>query len=714
MVQAAATREVRPRALLALVALLSACSGHPTPPATAVREVVDRMHGTAVPDPYRWLEDPGSPETRSWIEAQNAFAERVVGTSPVRARIEERLRELTDTPELSAPRRAGDHEYFTLRRRGEELPVIYRRPAPSEVGGEPVPVDPEDGDYEVVLDPHGRSPGNTTRFDIVALADDGSLMIYSERDGGQDEVTLRVRDLRRGVDLPDSLPLSLYGSILLDDDAGGFHYVKRSREVGPRLLYHRMGTPVARDTVVFGEGYGPETFLGVSRVDDGRYFVYEVRHGWARSEVHFRDLAAGGAVQTLVDDADARFYTRFLDGELYLRTDLGADRNRLLAVDLANPARERWREVVPESGDVLEDFTLIDGKLYLTYLRDVSNVILVFEKDGTPAGEIEVPPLHTASIRGAGEGKALLTLSSFTTRATVYELDLGTGERVLREEPEVDWDSSGVVVEQVWRTSRDGTRAPMFILRRRDTPLDGRQPVLLSGYGGFYAAQKPGFSAAAALWLEMGGVYAVATLRGGSEFGESWHRDGMLENKQNVFDDFISAAEWLIEAGYTSPARLAIEGSSNGGLLVGAALTQRPELFRAVVCGFPDLDILRFPEYTRNNNAPALLEYGDARIPGQFEAIRRYSPYQNVRDGTPYPAVMLVSGDLDTRVPPLAARKMTARLQAATTSGLPVILRYHPKAGHSAGRGLPFSRRLADEAMEMTFLAQQLGMEVVP
>jgi prolyl oligopeptidase len=425
-------------------------------------------------------------------------------------------------------------------------------------------------------------------------------------------------------------------------------------------------------------------------------------------------MRRGGSVTPVAVDLDARFYPRVIDGTLYMRTDFEADKNRVVAVDFSNPDREHWREVIPESEDVMEDFTLIKDRWYVTYLHDVSNQIKIFEKNGTPAGELDIPELHSASISGGRNGQAFLTLSSFTTPETVYRIDLATGERTIWEQQKPNWNGDGVVVRQVWFMSPDGTRAPMFVMHRKDITLDGQNPTLLTGYGGFYVARKPGFSTTGALWVELGGVYAVATLRGGSEFGESWHRDGMLVNKQHVFDDFISAAEWLVDSGYTSPGKLAIQGASNGGLLVGAAFTERPDLFRAVGIGFPDVDILRFFRHTTNNNAPALLEYGDARIPEQFEAIRQYSPYQNVRPRTRYPAVMFTTGDLDTRVPPLGARKMTARLQAATTSGLPVILRYHAKAGHAGGRGLPFSRRVEDVAMEMTFLLQQLGVEISP
>ena len=320
-------------------------------------------------------------------------------------------------------------------------------------------------------------------------------------------------------------------------------------------------------------------------------------------------------------------------------------------------------------------------------------------------GEVPLPPHHTASLSKLGEDGAMLTLSSFAVPQTRYRLDLETFERELIEPPRPEYDGSDILVEQVWYTSKDGTEAPMYLMRQRGVEPDGNLPTLLHGYGGFNSSLTPSFRAQAAVWVEAGGVFAVATLRGGGEFGEDWHRGGMLENKQNVFDDFISAAEWLIGNGYTNPDRLAITGASNGGLLVASSFTQRPDLYRAVFCGFPDLDMVRFYTFTHANNMPALLEYGNAEVPEQFEFLRRYSPYQAVRDGTDYPAVMFTQGDLDTRVPPLQARRMAARVQAASSSGLPVILRYAPRAGHAGGRS-----RVPDRAMETAFLMMQLGM----
>jgi prolyl oligopeptidase len=690
----------------AALLLCSTCSPYPPPPETRETVVLDTIHGVVFEDPYRWLENQNSEETRNWIAAQNAYAEQIVGPSPLRDRIRARLAELMDTGDVGSPHRAGDFEYFTLRRKGQELPVIHRRPAPAE--GSEEEIDPT-GEYEVVVDPHPMSATHNTRVSIRSLSRDGGLMIYDVRDGGADEVELRIRNLRTGEDLPERYPWALYNDAEFNEDGSGFFYGRRSRRTGPRFYFHRMGTDPAEDEEIFGDGYGPTSFINASRVGDGRYFLFTVQHGWARNEVWLKDRRRE-QLMPIVVDTEAHFDARYSDGEILLRTDLDAPNYRVVAVNPARAEQNRWREIIPESEDVLQSYTTIDDRYYVTYLHNVSTKIRVFEKDGTPAGEIAVPEHHTASIRGGDDGKATLRLTSLIAPQTEYELDLETGERLVSDEPDVEFATDGYVLNQVWYKSKDGTSVPMFVAHSSGIELTGDRPTLLYGYGGFMSSQTSRFSSVAAVWLEEGGVYAMANLRGGTEFGERWHRDGMLENKQNVFDDFIAAAEWLIENGYTNPDRLAIRGASNGGLLVAAALTQRPELFRAMLCAFPDLDMIRFYTFTETNNMPALLEYGDASDPEQFEYLRAYSTYQAVREGVRYPAVMLTSGDLDTRVPPLQARKMTARLQNATRSGLPVILHYDPKQGHAANRGRPMSRVIDDTAMELAFLLTQLGV----
>ncbi len=691
----------------ALAALfIAACRApYPPPPETEVHPVAEKLHGVEFTDPYRWLEDQDSPETRAWIDRQNAYAESIIGRTELREAILRRLGILRNTPELGGPSPCEDHEYFSLRRRGEELPAIYRRTKP-EI---PSPIDRE-GDHEIVLASPGVVNGLTTRVSLVSISSDCRLMIYSVRRGGEDEVELRIRDLETGADLDEHFERGLYSSISFAPDNRSFLYSRRSRRTGARILRHRIGSPVPEDPEIFGDGIGPDRFVSVSQAEKGRYEIFTVSHGWSRTDVYLQDMKTRVGVRALVEGENARFYPRFIDGTLYMRTNLGADNNRLLAIDPLRPGRDHWKEVIAEGADVMTDFQLIEGKFYVSYLHNVGTRIRIFDENGAEQGEIPVPGHHRASIRKLDEEAALLTVESFTQPRRTVKIDLQSHEQSSWENNDVDFDPDELVVKQVWFDSRDGTRIPMYVLHRSDLDRSVESPTLLTGYGGFNVALGPRFDPTAILWAENGGVFAMANLRGGSEFGERWHRGGMLENKQNVFDDFIGAAEWLLEQGYTNPSKLAIRGGSNGGLLVASAFTQRPELFRAVLCGFPDLDMVRFYTFTETNNLPALHEYGNAALPEQFEFLRQYSPYQQVRDGVDYPAVMLTSGDRDTRVPPLQARKMTARLQAASSSELPVILRYHPEAGHAAGRGRQFSDRLKDTAAEMTFLFTQLGL----
>ena len=693
-----------PRLLCLAVLGLAACGGeYPRPPETEQVPFVETIHGVEFQDPYRWLEDQEDPATRAFIDRQNEYAEQILGQPAVRDRARRRLRELMDTPAVGAPNKAGDHEIFTLRRAGEELASIVRRKAP-ENG--PVRIDPA-GEHELVIDP-AEVGGDYTHLGITSVSPDGKLLLYNVRIGGEDETTVRLRDLEQNVDLDFELPRALNDQAFFARDGSGIYYTVRDRSEGSRVRFHRLGVHRADDVLVFGEGIGPRSFVRAEQLDDARLLV-SVQHGWARSDLYLVEIGTW-RLTPVVTGMDARFNTHHADGRVFVRTNLDAPMNRLMEIDLDRPEVANWREVVPEAEDVLQGVSVIDSKLYLNYLHHVASRIRIFELDGTPAGELDVPEHHTASVRGAGEGKALLSLVSWLQPPVTWLLDLEAGTREVFQEPRAPFLSDGYVLKQVRYTSKDGASAPMYIAHHEDFEPDGTTPALLHGYGGFNVSLTPRFNPLAALWLEAGGVYAVATLRGGSEYGEEWHRGGMLHNKQNVFDDFISAGEWLIAEGYSDPERLAIHGASNGGLLVGASLTQRPDLYRAVLCGFPELDLIRFYTFTETNNMPALLEYGDGEIPDQFESLRGFSPYQAIRDGVAYPAVMLTQGDRDTRVPPLQARKAAARLQAATSSGLPVILRYHPHAGHAASRGLPMSERIEFVAAEVTFLMTQTGL----
>jgi prolyl oligopeptidase len=690
-------------ALAALGGLLAAATAPagptplPAPPETRRDEVQEVLHGITIVDPYRWLEDQNAPETRTWIEAQNRYAHALLDPLPRRTAIRERLTTLSRRDTQWAPtERAG--RYFILKRRaGDDLPVLTVR-------------DGLQGEDAVLLDPAPLSPDHTTSVEIEDIARDGSVLAYGVRTSGEDETELRLRDTRTFKDLADRLPRALYRGVSLRPDGRGFYYARQDRASGIRIRYHAMGTPITRDTEVFGEGYGPSDWVGATVSENGRHLIFSVSHGWARSEVFVQDLDPPGPARPIARDLDAHLEAVYAGDRLIARTDWQAPNGRIVEIDPANPSPAKWRDIVPAGPDAIEGMALAGGRVVVHLLHDVAAQLDVRTLDGRREGMIVLPGPGTVSgLSGRFDSDELFfDFQSYTRPPSTWRASVASRDTTLFWVAVVPFEPDRYTTRQVWFPSKDGTKIPMFIVNRRGLELDGRRPTLLYGYGGFAVSLTPTFSSTTAWWLEQGGVYAVANLRGGAEFGEAWHKGGMLGNKQNVFDDFIAAAQWLVANRYTSSERLAIRGASNGGLLMGVAMTQRPDLFRAVLCEFPDLDMVgyyRFP----NNNPPALLEYGDASKPEQFKYLYAYSPYQRVSAGTAYPAVLFMTGDADTRVPPLQARKMTARVQAATTSGRPVLLLYDTKAGHAGGR--PLGKIVEDQALEMSFLAWQLGME---
>jgi prolyl oligopeptidase len=667
-----------------------------TPPTTRRDDFHEILHGVALTDPYRWLEDDASPETRAWIDAQNTYSHALIEPIAKRAQIRSRLDELARVDRQSLPRKHGKR-YFTWKRRAEdELWTFHVR-------------DGLDARDEVLLDPHPLSPDHTTSLDVDSIADNGRRLVYSVRRGGEDETELRVFDVDARKDLPEALPRALYRGVSMTPDGSGFYYTVHDRTNGPRVRFHAIGTPFDRDRIVFGEGLGPSDGAGVGVTNDGRHLIAVAWHGWAKTDLYVQDLTKKGTALTpLVVGQDARSDVGFAGDRAIMLTNLDAPNGRVVEVDPRHPEPSKWRTIVPEGKDTIEDFWLIGGRVVVKFLHDVVSRIVVVALDGKVEGGLALPTLgEVPGISGRWEEDELfLGFTSYTTPAMALRANVRTREMTTWWTPKVPVDTSAFETEQVWVTSKDGTRVPMFVVHKKGIEQDGARPTLLYGYGGFNVSETPYFSSSIVWWIEQGGVYAVPNLRGGGEYGEKWHRAGMLDKKQNVFDDFIAAAEWLVANKYTSPARLAIRGGSNGGLLVGAALTQRPELFRAVLCEYPDLDMIGYHRF-KNNNKPALLEYGDASKPDEFKFLLAYSPYQKVTDGTRYPAVLLVTGDEDTRVPPLQARKMTARLQSASTSGRPIALLYDAKAGHSGGK--PLGKALDDEARSIAFLDWQLA-----
>ena len=687
---------------IAGAALTAACAaGEPgidvPPPPTEVREVVDTLHGVDVPDPYRWLEDQEAPETRAWIDAQNAYTDRVLNALPGRAELRALAASVLERETIGLPYERGGRYFHTRRRADQELAVLYVREG-------------LDGEDRVLIDPHPLSPDHTTSVELRDVSDDGRRVAYAVREGGVDEVSIRVRDVDAGEDLDDVLPPARYGQVTLAADGGGLYY-ERYGDVTPRVMFHAFGDPPADDARLFGEGYERHRIPVTVVSDDGRWMVVHVIEGSSGpTEIHVKDLERDTPFVTAVADGVSESWAGFAGGELVIVTSLDAPNKRVVLADPADPSFERWREVIPERADtVIESAVALGGKLAVSYLRDARPRVAIHELDGAHVRDVAFDTLGSVG-GGAGRwtsGEAFFTFQTFHVPSTVYRYDVATGERSVWAAPEPPVDPAAYAVTQRWFTSRDGTRAPMFVVHRPGVALDGSNPTLLTGYGGFNNSMTPAFSALATTWLESGGVFALANLRGGGEFGEEWRRAGMLENKQNVFDDFIAAAEHLIAEGYTSSEHLAVRGGSNGGLLVGAVSNQRPDLFGAVVCTYPLLDMVRYHRFlVAGFWVP---EYGSSDDAEQFAYLHAYSPYHNVIDGGGYPATLYLSGDGDTRVAPLHARKMTALMQAKNGSDNPILLRYHTRAGHSGGQ--PVSRQIDELVDTVSFLSWQVGRD---
>jgi len=600
---------------------------------------------------------------------------------------------------FGTPTERGGRVFYSKRRADQDLFVLYERNGVN-------------GTDEVLVDPHGMSKDHTTSVSFSAISQDGSLVAYGVREGGADELTVRVMDAATRKDTGDGLPKADYLSMEIAPDNSGIYYTLIKKE-GPRAYYHKFGTLTeAADKEIFGPGYGPEMLIGVSLSEDGRYLVLLVLRGSAGdySEVYYQDLKAKGAITPLVKGVPARFTAQIADGKAYVETNWKAAKGRILVADLANPSGpETWKEIVPESGAVIESSVLTDHKLLVRYTEEASSRLRLFETSGKPVREIALPALGAVpAFTGRWTGRhVFFAFQSFVVPQSVYHVDLGKGAVETWAKPSVPLDADAFVVEQVHYKSKDGTSVPMFLVHKKGLARDGARPTLLTGYGGFNVSETPVFTTYAVIFAEHDGVFALPNLRGGGEFGEEWHKAGVLEKKQNVFDDFLGAAQWLIAEKYTQPAKLSIRGQSNGGLLVGAALTQRPDLFAAVVCRYPLEDMLRYQNFlVARFWVP---EYGSSADAAQFNYLRAYSPYHNVKDGTKYPAALFVTGDGDTRVAPLHARKMAAALQAANGSGKPILLLYDTQSGHSGGR--PLGKLIEEAADEVVFLFTEIGVK---
>ncbi len=670
------------------------------PPKTEVNEVKEMVQGVEIIDPYRWLEDQNSSQTRAWIEAQNSYTESLLAKVPGRDELKEKISKFLKIDAMGTPIARNGRYFFTKRAADQDQSQLFMRKGLT-------------GTDELLVDPLAMNPQHTTTVGFADVLPDGSLIAYGVRQGGEDETVPHMLDVDTRKELADKFPRARYSGFQVMPDRSGVYYSRLMPE-GPRVFFHKMGADVASDTEIFGKGYGQDKSIGVGMSDDGHYLEVIVYYGSAatKTEVYVQDLVKKGPLVTIVNDVDAAFYAHFAGDKLYLQTNWKAPKWRVLEVDLKNPARDKWRELVPESDAVLDNVTFVGGKMALLTKKNVISSLKLYDIQGKFIREVPAPTLGTLSgLGGSWENQeAFYTFSSFHVPATSYRYDLATGKQTIWHQAKMPIQTDQYEVKQVWYPSKDGTKIPMFIAHAKGLKLDGTNPTLLYAYGGFNLSQNPTFSSLAAVWMSYGGVYAVANLRGGGEFGEDWHHGGMLEKKQNVFDDFTSAAEWLIQNKYTRPDKLAIRGGSNGGLLVGAAVTQRPELYGAVICNFPLLDMVRYHQFlVAKLWVP---EYGSSEDPKQFKYIYAYSPYHHVKAGTKYPSVMFITGDSDTRVAPLHARKMAALMQASTGSDNPILLHYDTKAGHSGGT--PVSKSIVDLADELSFLMWRLNMTKAP
>jgi prolyl oligopeptidase len=695
--------------ILALVTLLAspaASAEKPAYPPSRVDDVVENLHGTEVHDPYRWLEDGSSAEVQSWAKDQNAFARGRLDGLAGRGWLEKRLKEVSYVDATGVPKRAGSRLFFTRRKADQEKAVLYWR-------GD------DDGVDHVLVDPNALSAGGTpTSLGEWVPSYDGKTLGYTTQENNADEATLYVKDVATGkVSDRDRIEGAKYASPSWTPAGDGFYYTwlptdpsipAAERPGKAEIRYHALGTDPAKDAVVRPATNDPEKFVGPDLSRDGHWlFAYLV--SYTSVDISYKDLRApGGDWKSLVSRDDTEYSVDAWHDRFYVRTNEGASRFRVLRVDPATPDRKDWVEIVPEAPDaVLQDASVVGGQLALSYLRNAASEIELRTLDGKKVRSIKLPGIGSSSgLVGTPDGdEAFYDFSSFTHPPEIWRTSIATGRSRQWARRDVPVDPKPYTVEQVFYPSKDGTKIPMFLVHRSDAPKDGSMPFLLYGYGGFSVSLEPSFSARLYPWLEAGGGYAMANLRGGGEYGEDWHKAGALGNKQNVFDDFTAAGEYLVKEGWTKPERLAIQGGSNGGLLVGAALTQRPDLFKAVICEVPLLDMVRYHRF--GSGRTWVSEYGSADKQEDFGWLYAYSPYHHVKAGTAYPAVLMASADSDDRVDPLHARKMTAALQAASTGG-PVLLRVEANAGH--GGADQVSSAVAKAIDYYAFLFDQLGM----
>ena len=681
-------------------------------PATTTIDHVDVYHGVEVADPFRWLEDDvrESDAVKNWVDAQNEVTFAYLDTIPERDVVKGRLTELWDFERYGTPYKEGGRYYYSYNNGLQNQNVIYVQ---SSLGGE----------AELLIDPNTWSDDGTVALAAYYPSPDGRHVAYLIQDGGSDWRKARIVEVDSGKVLDDELDWLKFTGLSWAGDGSGFYYSRypetaeeekfQSLNMNQAVYFHRVGTTQDEDVLVFANPDNPEWGYAASVTDDGEHLVITVWIGTDnRYQILHQDLTDPDArPEYLIEGFDHDYsLVGKVGNELFFRTNKDAPRNRLIAIDVTRPDPEHWREVIPQAEDVLDGVSLVGGRIIADYMQDAQTIVKIFDLVGNQTGTVNLPGIGTASgFAGKfDDPETFFAYTSFDTPTTVNRLDVETGEVTVFRKPEVGFDSDDYVVKQVFYSSKDGTRVPMFIAHHVDVEPDGQTPTLLFGYGGFNISLTPSFSVTRLAWMEMGGVYAVANLRGGGEYGEKWHKAGTGVNKQNVFDDFIAAAEYLIDEGYTNPSKLAIFGGSNGGLLVGAVTNQRPELFGAAIPAVGVMDMLRFQEFTAGRFW--VDDYGSSENPEEFEALRAYSPYHNTRPGTEYPAILVTTADTDDRVVPGHSFKYAAAMQKAQGGEAPVLIRIETRAGH--GSGSPTKMVIEDYADRWAFLIRNLGMRL--
>ena len=675
-------------------------------PATRADFVSDVIHGQKVSDPYRWLEAEKHAEVQRWMDDQDKYTRGELAKLPGRAELIERLKKLFYYDAISAPVHRKGRFFYTRKHADKEKTIVYWKQG-------------ETGAEQVLFDPNTWSADGSAGLGGWWPSLDGKYVAYARKQNNSDETVTHVREVATGKDLPDVIAGTKYSGASWTPDSKGFYYtwvppIGEKVTVAERpgfaeVRFHKLGADPATDTIVHPATNNPQSFIGGGISRDGHWLVVSIQHGWNSTELYFKDARKKTAKWTpLATKIDANFDLTIWRDQFYVTTNDGAPRYRVFKVDPRRPARAHWREIVREGEATLESTSVVGEKLVLTYLRNAATEIEVHDLGGKLVRKLEVPPLGTAAgVTGnPDEDTAYIAYSSFTVPQLIYKTSIKTGKVTEWARVTLPIDTSKMETEQVFYPSKDGTKISMFIIRPRGAKQDGKNPTILYGYGGFNVNLTPSFASSRAVWIERGGVYAIPNLRGGGEYGEEWHKAGMLLKKQNVFDDFIAAAEYLIEERWTSPRHLAISGGSNGGLLVGAAMTQRPELFRAVICAVPLLDMIRYHLF--GSGKTWIPEYGSADDAEQFKAIHAYSPYRHVVDAGPraYPALLMDAADHDDRVDPMHARKFVAAVQANQTAAAPVLLRIERNAGH--GGADMVKQQVERVGDQLAWLSQQL------